>query len=588
MGGLLSGVGTAFTYTLQDTLKSATIGGATTTYKYDGDDTRALKTGPASTRYYVHGPGGVVLSEYAACGAGVERVRDYVYAGARLLAVVREAPTAAFAITASAVLEGPGATAMVDVRLTTATGCPATAEVSVAYATVNGTALAGLDYTATSGILRFPEGSLSGTVQTIQVPLLDDAATEGAETFQVSLTAYSGAVIGTATHTVTIQDDDVPSFSFATASSSVSENGSWMTTQPGVKMVTKDGTPWTGAPVSVNYSTLNGTAVAGSDYQTKSDTITFATGTQSGTVRLIVPVIIPDGVPEGDEGFSLVLSNPVGGRIDTPSTHLVTIADDDVLGTKTAAGVLEPGGSVVYTITLRRPGTGVPGTAQTELTDILPPQLTLTQTTASSGSVTSSGNTATWTGAIGPLGSVTVTLEASITSATAGQQVSNQGSVRFDGNGDGAIEVQALTDDPGQPGAADPTVFQVGTGAVSFYTLTPCRIVDTRNPAGPLGGPALTGQGDRVFTLQGACAIPSTAKALAVNLTVTGATQTGHLRFHPPGLLGKTSAVNYAAGQTRANNDIVALDAQGRVAVFCGQPTASTVDLILDINGYFE
>jgi len=123
---------------------------------------------------------------------------------------------------------------------------------------------------------------------------------------------------------------------------------------------------------------------------------------------------------------------------------------------------------------------------------------------------------------------------------------------------------------------------------VSFYTLTPCPAVDTRNPAGPLGGPALTGQGDRTFTLQGPCGIPATAKALAVNLTVTAATQAGHLRLHPPGLMGKTSAVNFAAGQTRANNAVVALDAQGRVAVFCGQPTGGSVHMILDVNGYFE
>jgi hypothetical protein len=259
-----------------------------------------------------------------------------------------------------------------------------------------------------------------------------------------------------------------------------------------------------------------------------------------------------------------------------------------VRATQTAAGLLEPEGSVVYTIVLSRPGSGAPGTPQAELADTLPEELALTQATASSGVVSSNGGTVSWAGAIMPLGAVTITLEASIAGATAGQQVTNQGAVHFDGNGDGVVEAVGLTDDPAEPGAADPTVFQVGTGPVSFYTLAPCRIIDTRNPAGPLGGPALAGQGDRTFALHGVCGIPATAKALAINLTATQATQNGHLRLHPPGLTGKSSALNFAAGQTRANNAVVALDAEGRLAVFSGQPAGASVHMILDVNGYFE
>jgi uncharacterized repeat protein (TIGR01451 family) len=253
----------------------------------------------------------------------------------------------------------------------------------------------------------------------------------------------------------------------------------------------------------------------------------------------------------------------------------------------TVAGLQEPGGTVLYTISLVRPGTGVPAT-ETELTDMLPPELAVTQATAPSGTVSTNGNTVTWTGALAALGAVDVTIQATVATGAAGAQVSNQGTVLFDGNGDGVKEAQALTDDPTLPGASDPTVFQVGTGPVSYYTLTPCRLLDTRNPTGPLGGPSLAGQADRVFTLWGVCQVPATAKALAVNMTATGATVSGNLRLHPPGLLGNTSSINYTAGLTRANNAIVALDAQGRVAVFCNQPVGSTVDFILDVNGYFE
>jgi uncharacterized repeat protein (TIGR01451 family) len=587
VGSLTSASGATYSYTLRSMLKTATVGGSTTTYGYDGDDLRMKKSGPSSTRYYVHGPGGSLLSEFASCGAGVERVRDYVYAGSRLVVAVRQTPTVAFTVAGSSVLEGPGAVATVEVTLTTTSGCPTTSEASVSYATSNGTALAGSDYAAVSDILRFREGSISGAVQTIQVPILDDEALEQPETFNLSLAIYSGASLGAQrTHMVTIQDDDVPSLTLvAPANATVSESGAWMTAQPAVRIQTKDGNATVG-PVSVSYSGSGGTAVAGSDYQA-SGTVPIPKGTLSGTVTPIPVTILYDGLAEGDETFNLNLSNPVQARIDTPSTTVVTIADDDVRATKTVAGAEEPGGTVVYTISLIRPGTGVPAT-QTRLTDTLPAELTVTQATAPSGTVSTNGKTVTWTGALAALGAVDVTMQATIASGAAGAQVSNQGTVLFDGNGDGVKEAQALTDDPTLPGAADPTVFQVGTGPVSYYTLTPCRLVDTRNPTGSLGGPALGGQADRTFSLRGVCEVPATARALAVNLTVTGATGSGNLRLHPPGLLGNTSSINYTAGLTRANNAIVALDAQGRVAVFCNQPVGSTVDFILDVNGYFE
>ncbi len=72
-----------------------------------------------------------------------------------------------------------------------------------------------------------------------------------------------------------------------------------------------------------------------------------------------------------------------------------------------------------------------------------------------------------------------------------------------------------------------------------------------------------------------------------MNVTVTQSTDRGNLRLHPPDVASKSSVINYTAGQTRANNAIVALDAEGRVAVFCAQATG-TAHMILDVNGYFE
>jgi len=124
--------------------------------------------------------------------------------------------------------------------------------------------------------------------------------------------------------------------------------------------------------------------------------------------------------------------------------------------------------------------------------------------------------------------------------------------------------------------------------AVSFYTLTPCRVVDTRRMTGPLGGPPLSGGTDRVFVLAGQCEIPDTAKSVSLNITVTGPTAAGDLRLYPAGTPRPlTSTINYQMGQTRANNGVPALGDAGDLAVRCDQ-ASGTVHLIIDVNGYFQ
>ncbi len=124
--------------------------------------------------------------------------------------------------------------------------------------------------------------------------------------------------------------------------------------------------------------------------------------------------------------------------------------------------------------------------------------------------------------------------------------------------------------------------------ATSFYTLTPCRLLDTRDPAGPWGGPALSAGAVRTFVIAGRCSVPVTANAVSVNATVTQPTTLGHLVFFPGGSPQPlVSTINYRAGQTRANNAIVRLGADGTISVACGQASGTT-HFILDINGYFQ
>jgi hypothetical protein len=131
------------------------------------------------------------------------------------------------------------------------------------------------------------------------------------------------------------------------------------------------------------------------------------------------------------------------------------------------------------------------------------------------------------------------------------------------------------------------TAISVTPGS-SFYTVTPCRIADTRNPVGPLGGPALPAGTTRAFQLTGSCGIPESATAVAANLTVTGPSLGGALRAFPTGgPTPDTTTLSFSANRARANNAILGLGAGGQVSIQCDMPDGST-DLIIDVVGYFQ
>lgn len=121
----------------------------------------------------------------------------------------------------------------------------------------------------------------------------------------------------------------------------------------------------------------------------------------------------------------------------------------------------------------------------------------------------------------------------------------------------------------------------------SFHTLEPCRLWNTRDG----DGPALVSGQTRELDLSGLCGVPATAKSLSLNLTVLMPTGQGNLRFGPGGeAIPSASAINFAAGETRANNAILKLaeDGSGILRVLPFVAGGGTVDLILDVNGWFE
>ncbi len=198
-----------------------------------------------------------------------------------------------------------------------------TTPVTVKYATSNGTATAGQDYTAGSGTITFAAGETS---KTLNVAVIGDATVESDETFAVTLSAPSGAKIGTASATGTITNDDavqaLPTVSIAGASKAEGNSG---TSNLGFTVTLSKASA---TPVTVQYATSNGTATAGQDYTAASGTVTFAAGETSKTVNVAVA---GDATVEADETFTVTLTAPSGATIAAASA-VGTITNDDAAG----------------------------------------------------------------------------------------------------------------------------------------------------------------------------------------------------------------------------------------------------------------
>jgi subtilisin family serine protease len=190
--------------------------------------------------------------------------------------------------------------------------------VGVSYATANGTATAGSDYTSMSGTLSWADGDTAS--KTFSIFITDDSLNELDETFTVTLSSPTGgATLGSpSSATVTIVDDDpMPTVQFSAASSSGSE-----ATTPALIAVMLSAA--SGQTVTVKYATTDGTATAGSDYTSTSGTLTFNPGV---TTQAISVPVLNDTVAESDETFTVTLSVPVNATLGALTAHSYTILD---------------------------------------------------------------------------------------------------------------------------------------------------------------------------------------------------------------------------------------------------------------------
>jgi len=251
-----------------------------------------------------------------------------------------DSSTVRFTVATTGVSETGGTVSLVASRTgdTSAAG-------SVEWATADGTAVAGEDYTSDSGSLDWAAGN--GDDKTINVAILDDALYEDPETFTVVLSSPGGnAFLGDpATATVIISNDDIIEIVFSAATYTADEGA-------GNAVITTWRTGATNGSVTVDYATTDGTATAGSDYTTATGTLSWADGDIAPKI-FQVP-LLDDGTGENDETVLLSLSNPTGGAtIGTPGSAVLTIEDNDGTALQFTAASFngdEAGGSVEISV----------------------------------------------------------------------------------------------------------------------------------------------------------------------------------------------------------------------------------------------
>ena len=232
--------------------------------------------------------------------------------------------------------------------------------------------------------------------------------------------------------------------------------------------------------------------------------------------------------------------------------------------------------------TIRIAFTALPGPNRlgaTAVTSSVIGELTATPSTTSfpsgggSGTVTITGANCPWTASVSNTSVITLGQPASGQGAGSFQFTVTPNNSPFTRTGNIYAGGSTITITQ----APHPSAFATG-----FYTIEPCRLVDTRITQNPMpeGSPARS-----VWIPAGTCGIPSGAKVLSANVTAVSPSAGGWLAFYAPDTPWPgNSTLNYRAGQTRANNALLRLASDGFVVLNHGPE----VHFIVDVNGYFK
>ncbi|MFK8112538.1 MAG: Calx-beta domain-containing protein, partial [Rubripirellula sp.] len=185
--------------------------------------------------------------------------------------------------------------------------------------TLSGSATEGSDFSISTNPLTIPAGQIAAN---ITVTVTDDTLDEPDETVTVTLGTPTGATLGNrTTHTVTINDNDLPPLPTVTLSSQAqmaAENAGDVTVT-----ATLSSTSTTNVTVPL---TITGTATDGSDFTIASSSVTIPAGQTSATISIS---ILNDTADEPDETIIVTLNEPTGATLGAVTSHTVTVQDDD-------------------------------------------------------------------------------------------------------------------------------------------------------------------------------------------------------------------------------------------------------------------
>jgi ELWxxDGT repeat protein len=507
-------------------------------------------------------------------------------ARAQATGTITDNDTARLSVGNVTVTEGASGTT-VPANFTVTLSTPSSWTVTVGYATTPGTtnpATDGVDYTGVSGTLTFPPGTTSLPVP---VTVIGDDVDEGtSETFFLDLTNPTNATIQTARGTGTITDDDLARFSVGDVSVVEGNSGTvaaTLTVTLGCAYKTD---------TSVKYYTSNGTALATG---ATPDFVGISNGSAAGAVLLSFPAgtisqdvtvqVIGDTIKEvNNEYFNLNLTAASGGPAIFDGLAKVTILDDDLLATDRRLSIAPKAVSVTEPSSGETPTAFTVSLIPAASTTPTPSGLPVTVSIVAGGTATAPAD---YTGVPASLtfapGTTTQTITAAVQSDTLLESPETL-ILTLANPTNATIAAKSTT----TSGTATLTIYDsVSRDPLGFYTVDPCRVVDTRDPG--KGGPNPVAAGTpRTFTIVGgACGIPVTARAVSVNVTVASPTAAGNARVYPGGTgLPSTSNLNYLAGLTRANNAIVLLGSLGDVTVALAP--GGTAHVVIDVNGYME
>jgi uncharacterized repeat protein (TIGR01451 family) len=228
------------------------------------------------------------------------------------------------------------------------------------------------------------------------------------------------------------------------------------------------------------------------------------------------------------------------------------------------------GGSVTYTITASNAGPS--GASGATVADTFPASLTCTWTCVGAGGGTC---TASGSGNINDAvnlpagGSVTYTASCTV-SASASETLINTATV---------VAPAGVTDPTPANNSATDTDLIAG---FDYFTVNPCRLLDTRTTVPIAAGDTTT------FTVWGLCGVPTSARAVELNVTVVAPAADGDLQVYRADLPAPApvfSSMSFHAGVTRANNTVVLLDGSGQLKIH--NASSGTVHILLDVSGYF-